>query len=177
MMQMGDEYGGGRVGRFCRIGDLVPVGHLEDDGNGLPGDLLETSWAEVVGPELGAITRPLRIKSGVGRKTGYRLYLETPGSCAQRVNMCLGDIIDRVNSVCGYAAVEKVSIVQTTFDDFAKHTPRTSSRRAPPVQVIEKCESLLAPVADSDVRDELMKLCVTVMLAEDDAARNRKRKS
>ncbi len=155
-----------RMGRFCAFSDLIPADVLEWDGNGLPFDLLETSWAEVVGPDLGAITRPLRIKHGTASRIASRLYLETPGSCAQMVSMCSADIIDRVNSVCGYAAVQKISIVQTNHAEFIRHQPRTSNRTAPSVQVVDQCERMLASLEAGDLRDELMKLCISVMQAE-----------
>jgi len=177
MTQQAGDGNGDRIGRFCHISDIVPAEHLEGDYNGLPIDLLETSWVEIVGPDLGAITRPLRIKRGAGAKAMNRLYLETPGSCAQKVRMCLEDIIDRVNSTCGYAAVQTISIEQTTHDAFAHHMPRTSSRTQPPVQIVETCEKMLASLAEGDLRDELMKLCITVMRAEDAGKQDMKRKS
>ncbi len=80
---------------------------------------LLTHWAEVVGEDIAAVARP--IKMGYGRDGfGATLSLLTTGSAAPILQMQLPKIRDRVNACYGYNAISRVTITQTAPSGFAE---------------------------------------------------------
>lgn len=80
---------------------------------------LLTHWAEVVGEDIAAIARPVKI--GYGREgMGATLTLLTTGSAAPLLQMQLPRIRERVNACYGYNAVSRVSVTQTAPSGFAE---------------------------------------------------------
>jgi len=70
-----------------------------------------TDWAELAGPELARLCRPLRIS--YGRKgLGATLILEAPGAAAPLVQMRLDGLRARINAVYGYAAIARIQVQQ-----------------------------------------------------------------
>ncbi|RCW82076.1 DUF721 domain-containing protein [Paracoccus lutimaris] len=93
---------------------------------------LLTHWDEVVGPEIAAHARPVKISHGKG--FGATLTLLVPGSRAPMIEMQLPKIRDKVNACYGFNAVARVVLTQTAPVGFAEgQTPFTGGpRRAPP---------------------------------------------
>lgn len=78
---------------------------------------LLTHWPEVVGPELAAQTRPVKITHGKG--FGATLTLLVPGVRALQINMQLEQIRQRVNACYGFNAVARIALTQTAPTGFA----------------------------------------------------------
>ncbi|MEM7719653.1 MAG: DUF721 domain-containing protein, partial [Pseudomonadota bacterium] len=72
---------------------------------------LLTHWAEIVGPDVAKIARPVDIS--YGRGFGATLTVLTTGAQAPMLEMEKERLRDRVNACYGYAAVQKVRITQT----------------------------------------------------------------
>lgn len=79
---------------------------------------LLTHWHEVVGPELAAQTRPVRI--GHGKGFGATLTLLVPGARAPLLRMQLEQIRDKVNACYGFNAVARIVLTQTAPTGFAE---------------------------------------------------------
>ena len=79
---------------------------------------LLTNWAEVVGPETAARTRPVRISHGRG--FGATLTLLVQGAHAPLIEMELPRIREKVNACYGFNAVSKVLLTQTSPTGFAE---------------------------------------------------------
>lgn len=94
---------------------------------------LLTHWAEVVGPEIAAHARPVRI--GHGKGMGATLTLLVAGARAPLVQMQLEQIRDKVNACYGFNAVARIVLTQTAPTGFsegqAEFTP-APRRAAPP---------------------------------------------
>ncbi|WP_026155122.1 DUF721 domain-containing protein [Paracoccus sp. N5] len=94
---------------------------------------LLTHWAEVVGPEIAAHSRPVRISHGKG--FGATLTLLVAGARAPLVQMQLEQIRDKVNACYGFNAVARIVLTQTAPTGFAEgqaeFTP-APRRAAPP---------------------------------------------
>lgn len=90
---------------------------------------LLTAWAEVVGPDLAAITRPVKIGHGKGGM-GASLTLLTTSVNAPMVQMQLPVIKEKVNACYGYAAISRISLTQTAPTGFAEG--QASFSHAPP---------------------------------------------
>jgi hypothetical protein len=70
-----------------------------------------TDWADLAGPELARLCRPVRIS--YGRKGfGATLILEAPGAAAPLVQMRLDGLRSRINAVYGYAAIARIQLQQ-----------------------------------------------------------------
>lgn len=77
---------------------------------------LLTHWPEIVGPEIAAQARPVRISHGKG--FGATLTLLVAGPQAPLVAMRLEQIRERVNACYGFNAVARVTLTQTAASGF-----------------------------------------------------------
>ena len=80
---------------------------------------LLTHWAEVAGPDIAAIARPVEVsfaRDGIGAT----LVLLTTGPQAPMLEMQKDAIRARVNSCYGYNAISRVRITQTAPTGFAE---------------------------------------------------------
>jgi prepilin-type processing-associated H-X9-DG protein len=78
---------------------------------------LLTHWPEIVGEDLAAIARPVKIT--YGRGFGGTLVVLTTGANAPVLEMQKERIVERVNATYGYRAVAHVHITQTAPTGFA----------------------------------------------------------
>ncbi|CAM3313129.1 hypothetical protein SAMN04488021_13115 [Paracoccus aminovorans] len=79
---------------------------------------LLTHWAEVVGPEIAAHSRPVRVSHGKG--FGATLTLLVAGARAPLVQMQIEQIRDKVNACYGFNAVARIVLTQTAPIGFAE---------------------------------------------------------
>ncbi|MHA7888577.1 MULTISPECIES: DUF721 domain-containing protein [Roseicyclus] len=89
---------------------------------------LLTHWPEIVGEDLAAIARPVKIT--YGRGFGGTLVVLTTGANAPVLEMQKDRIVERVNATYGYRAVAHVHITQTAPTGFAEG--QVAFRKAPP---------------------------------------------
>lgn len=118
---------------------------------------LLTHWDQIVGPDLAAQTRP--VKMGYARDgLGATLTVMAQGAVAPLVEMQKTRIRDRVNACYGYAAVTRIAITQTGAAGFAEgqaafaHAPA----RAEPDPAVEA----RARESAGDVKDEGLRLAL-----------------
>lgn len=104
---------------------------------------LLTAWAEIVGPDIADIARPVEIS--YGRGFGATLTLLTTGAQAPMLEMQKLWIRDKVNACYGYGAIQRVRITQTS----ATGLPGDAKRKA-------KAE-VETRDADPEVRDAALK--------------------
>ena len=93
---------------------------------------LLTHWEEVVGPEIAAHARPVKISHG--KNLGATLTLLVAGARAPMIEMQAPRIRERVNACYGFNAVARIVLTQTAPTGFAEgQTPFTAGpRRGPP---------------------------------------------
>ena len=89
---------------------------------------LLTHWPEIVGEDLAAIARPVKIT--YGRGFGGTLVVLTTGSNAPLLEIQKERIVERVNATYGYRAVAHVHITQTAPTGFAEG--QAAFRASPP---------------------------------------------
>lgn len=125
---------------------------------------LLTHWAEVVGPDIARISRPVKV--AYGRGFGATLTVLTTGAEAPMLDMQKDMIRDRVNACYGYKAIHKLRITQTAATGFAEghaqfeHAPKTVA--APPETPLE-AKQAAENVADDDLRSALERLGANVL--------------
>ncbi len=150
---------------FERAASLV-AGRVRTAGEtrGFAISRLLTHWAEVAGPDIARVCRPVDVS--YGRGFGATLTLLTTGAEAPMLEMQKDMLRDRVNACYGYAAIQKIRITQTAATGFAEG--RASFDAAPktppkPVPIQPQAVEAADGVADTDLRAALERLGSNVL--------------
>ncbi|UFM65107.1 DUF721 domain-containing protein [Paracoccus sp. MA] len=146
------------------------------EGRGFAVARLLTHWQEVVGPELAAHTRPVRISHGKG--VGATLTLLVPGAHAPLVGMQLDQIRARVNACYGFNAVSRIVLTQTAPVGFAEGeggfaegqaefaaAPRRAA--APDPQKIAQAEDIASGFDNPALSDAMRRLALNILSRRD----------
>ena len=152
---------------FARAGGLVQQQiRKAGEARGFAVSRLLTHWAEVVGPEVAALCRPVRVGYGKGG-LGATLTLLARGAAAPLVQAQLPVILERVNACYGYSAVAKIRITQTAAEGFSEaQTPFTAQPKTndtPAPEVSAAAASMAEEIGDPDLRAALAGLGARVM--------------
>lgn len=129
---------------------------------------LLTHWAEVVGAEIAAQTRPVKIGYGKGGM-GATLTLLTTGAAAPMLQMQLPQIREKVNACYGYNAISRVILTQTAPAGFAEgqaqfqHAPAKRAPVAPDPKVHAEAQKTAQAFQDEGLRVALEKLAENVL--------------
>ncbi|WP_323005157.1 DUF721 domain-containing protein [Pseudorhodobacter sp.] len=119
---------------------------------------LLTAWAEIVGTELAAITRPVRIGYSKGGM-GATLTLLTTSVNGPMVQMQLPAIKEKVNACYGYAAISRIALTQTAPTGFAEgqaeFTPAPKQTPAPDPAIQAEASRVAMGVHDNSLREAL----------------------
>lgn len=123
---------------------------------------LLTHWAEIAGPDIAAIARPINISYGRGG-FGATLSVLTTGPQAPMLEMQKDRLREKVNAVYGYNAIARVRITQTAPDGFhegqAMFSPAPKRPApAPNPEIAQKAAQAVDPVGDADLRAALERL-------------------
>ncbi len=125
---------------------------------------LLTHWAEIVGPEVAEIARPVEVT--YGRGFGATLTLLTTGAQAPMLDMQKDRIRDRVNACYGYSAVQKIRITQTAATGFAEGqavfepAPIAHPKQA---EITPEARESAADVENAELREALERLGANVL--------------
>ena len=88
-------------------------------------------WAQVAGPHLASRCRPVKIVTH--GKNGRVLHLLSPGGFATEVEHSSAAILDRINAVYGFCAVDKIRVIQTgAFESLVPPPPPPTSSAGHP---------------------------------------------
>ncbi|WP_233587138.1 DUF721 domain-containing protein [Pseudorhodobacter sp. E13] len=122
---------------------------------------LLTAWAEIVGPDLAAITRPVKVGYAKGGM-GATLTLLTTSTNGPMVQMQLPAIKEKVNACYGYAAISRISLTQTAPSGFAEgqamFTPAPKQTPAPDPAIKAEANRVAEGVHDNALRQALESL-------------------
>lgn len=150
---------------FRQAGALVAT-HIREGGEsrGFAVSRLLTHWAEVVGPDVARVARPVDIK--YGRGFGATLTLLTTGAEAPMLEMQKEAIRERVNACYGYSAIHKIRITQTAITGFADGRAvfdPAPKRTAEPPPIAPAARQAAGQVDDEDLRAALERLGTNVL--------------
>lgn len=129
---------------------------------------LLTHWPEIVGEEIAALCRPVRMSHGRG--FGATLVLLTTGPRAPLLEMRLPLIRDKVNACFGYNAVARISLTQTAAHGFAEGQASFTPAAAPPPpspELARLAADTVAPITDPRFREALARLALAVLSRQD----------
>jgi hypothetical protein len=135
------------------------------EGRGFAVARLLTNWSEVAGPQLAAVTRPVKISHSRGA-FGATLTLLTTGPMAPMVEMQLPLLRDKVNACYGYNAVQRITLTQTSATGFAQgqasfdHAPKV--KKAPDPERVEQADKIGAQFTDPTLAQAMAMLALNV---------------
>lgn len=123
---------------------------------------LLTHWAEIAGPDIASIARPVDV--GYGRNGfGATLTVLTTGAQAPMLEMQKEQLREKVNAVYGYKAISRVRITQTAATGFAEGQAVFAPQKPPaakPVnqQILASAAQATSPIENQDLRAALERL-------------------
>ncbi|AUH35347.1 DUF721 domain-containing protein [Paracoccus tegillarcae] len=97
------------------------------EGRGFAVTRLLTHWPEIVGEQLAAMTRPVKISHSRGG-FGATLTLLTTGPAAPMIEMQLPQLREKVNVCYGYNAIQRILLTQTAPEGFAEGQARFAQK-------------------------------------------------
>ena len=139
------------------------------EGRGFAVARLLTHWAEVVGADVAARARPIKIGHSRGGM-GATLTLLTIGPYAPLLEMQLPTIRDRVNACYGYNAISRVTLTQTAPTGFAEgqasfdYAPK--ARPVPDAEARRAAEALAADITDPALHAAVARLAALKLSRE-----------
>ncbi len=153
-----------------RRADALLQGRIRDASatRGFAQSRLLTQWAEIAGPEIAGIARPVEVSYGRGG-IGATLVLLTTGAHAPMLEMQAPKLRERVNAIYGYNAISRIRITQTAPTGFAdgqiafQHTAADSARPEPAPELRAKAAAQVAPIADDGLRSALERLAANIL--------------
>ena len=136
---------------------------------------LLTHWAEVAGPDLAALCRPVKIGHAKGAM-GATLTVLTTGAAGPLVQMHLPALRERVNACYGYNAIARIAVTQTAPMGFGEgQTPFTpappKAETRPDPALARKAQATAAPIRDPGLRAALEALAANVLSKDQQAQR------
>lgn len=130
---------------------------------------LLTHWGEIVGRDVAAMCRPVKVgynRSGIGAV----LTVLTTGAQAPMLQMELPKIREKVNACYGYNAISRIAVTQTAPTGFAEgqveFSPKSQSR---PVAAPETCKAATETtkqIEDDGLRLAMERLATNVLSKE-----------
>lgn len=135
------------------------------EGRGFAMARLLTHWPEIAGPQLAAMTRPVRVSHARGG-FGATLTLLTAGPTAPLVEMQLPQLRDRVNACYGYNAVQRIVLTQTAASGFAEGQAVFAAAPAKPAppdpQIREKADQVARQFDDPALAEAMARLATNI---------------
>ncbi|MFT4012116.1 MAG: DUF721 domain-containing protein [Paracoccus sp. (in: a-proteobacteria)] len=138
---------------------------------------LLTHWEEVVGPQIAAHTRPVRVSHG--KSFGATLTLLVPGARAPMITMQLEQIRAKVNACYGFNAVARISLTQTAPTGFAQAQagfaeaqasfagPSPGPGRVPDPARAERAEAIARDFADPRLSAAMRQMALNILSRRD----------
>ena len=154
-----------RMRGFERAAGLV-AGRVRtaSESRGFAVSRLLTHWAEVAGPEIARIARPVEVT--YGRGFGATLTLLTTGANAPMVEMQKDRLREKVNACYGYAAIQNIRVTQTAATGFAEgravfeDAPKTTP---PPAPVTGRAREAVRAIGDDGLKEALERLGANIL--------------
>lgn len=146
------------------------------ESRGFAQSRLLTDWAEVVGPDVAAVARPVEVSYGRGG-LGATLTLLTTGAQAPMLEMQKEQLRAKVNGVYGYNAIARIRITQTASTGFAEgrvafdHKPKDTGPKTPDAAMHQEASAVVAPVEDDSLRAALERLGANILTKEKQGTR------
>lgn len=158
-----------RRGRgFARAGGILQEKiRAAGSARGIAVSRLLTHWAEVAGPELARLCRPVKISYGKGG-FGATLTVLARSAAGPILEPQLPALRERVNACYGYNAIARIRVTQTAPQGFAEPAAdfiggvagdfAGEPKAGPDPEATRAAAGIARDVSDPDLRDALSRL-------------------
>jgi hypothetical protein len=131
-------------------------------GRGFAEAGLITEWAAIVGNDVARMSRPVQLAFRQGERKGGVLTVECGGAAALELQHLKPQILDRINSHFGYAAVAELRFKQGSTPVKAR-TRATIRDSAPPTPAeIAETAAAVATIPDAEIKASLLRLGLAI---------------
>jgi hypothetical protein len=131
-------------------------------GRGFAEAGLITEWAAIVGRDVARMSRPVQLAFPRGERKGGALTIECGGAAALELQHLKPQILDRINSHFGYAAIAELRFKQGSALARAKsRSPVRDSRPASAAEIAETTAAVEA-LPDGEIKASLMRLGLAI---------------
>ena len=137
------------------------------ESRGFAQSRLLTNWAEIAGPDISSVARPVEVSYSRGGM-GATLTLLTTGAQAPMLEMQKEQIRTKVNAVYGYNAISRIKITQTAPVGFAEgravfEREVTPKKPEPTPEIKQAAAQSAGGVKSDDLRMALERLAQNVL--------------
>ncbi|MEM1100064.1 MAG: DUF721 domain-containing protein [Pseudomonadota bacterium] len=123
---------------------------------------LLTHWSEIVGADIAATARPVKVSYAKGG-FGATLTILTTAARAPMLQMQLPGIREKVNTCYGYNAISRIRITQTAATGFAEGQADFAPAPAPETPESDPVAAAKARGLAGDVTDEGLRAALTAL--------------
>lgn len=154
---------GRRTRGFVRAGGLIETHLTRAAGKrGFAQARLRVLWPDIAGPELAAISSPVKLTRARGPAGGL-LTLAVSGAHAPQVQMLIPILRDRVNAALGPGTVGRIQLTHGAASGFAEPAPAFRPGPEAPPPDIAAVEGTLSSIGDGELRSALATLARNVV--------------
>lgn len=131
-------------------------------GRGFAEAGLITEWAAIVGNDVARMSRPVQLAFPRGERKGGVITVECGGAAALELQHLKPQILDRINSHFGYAAIAELRFKQGST--LAKAKSRTARRdsRPPSAAEIAQTKAAVEGVPEGEIKASLVRLGLAI---------------
>jgi hypothetical protein len=131
-------------------------------GRGFAEAGLITEWASIVGNDVARMSRPSQLTFPRGERKGGVLTIECGGAAALELQHLKPQILDRINSHFGYAAIAELRFKQGST--LTKPRTRSAARDSRPPSAAEIAETSAAVEAlpEGEIKASLLRLGLAI---------------
>lgn len=131
-------------------------------GRGFAEAGLITEWASIVGADVARMSRPLQLAFRRGERKGGVLTIACGGAAALELQHLKPQILDRINSHFGYAAVAELRFQQGSVALSPKPKSRLRDSKPPSAAEIAETAALVDTVPDGEIKASLLRLGLAI---------------
>jgi len=131
-------------------------------GRGFAEAGLITEWAAIVGGDVARMSRPMQLAFPRGERKGGVLTIECGGAAALELQHLKPQILDRINSHFGYAAIAELRFKQGSI--LTKPKSRSGNRDQRPASAAEVAETTaqVEALPDGEIKASLLRLGLAI---------------
>ena len=131
-------------------------------GRGFAEAGLITEWAAIVGQDIARMSRPVQLAFPRGERKGGVLTVECGGAAALELQHLKPQILDRINSHFGYAAVAELRFKQGSAPVKAGSRSKSRDSKPPTAAEIAETAAAVAAVPEGEIKASLMRLGLAI---------------
>ena len=131
-------------------------------GRGFAEAGLITEWASIVGADVARMSRPKQLAFRQGERKGGVLTVECGGAAALELQHLKPQILDRINSHFGYAAVAELRFRQGSAPVGGKAKSRRRDSKPPTAEEIAETTAAVTALPEGEIKASLMRLGLAI---------------